>query len=173
MPYRAMPCHALPKHAVNCMLTTIFMQRGSCWPWANRTFVYTVACLNLKLLSLVFNTVYEVVSKLTLVCYFFSKYTTMVMMTLCWSSLLECMYACGGDIVLALHDQHVRLYCCCACELQSKVIIRCSMQCMKCHPHVMWIHYNGNDDPALMIFVECMARRCRGGWLFIISMYVS
>ena len=68
-----MLCHAMrrPKtYTFHYMLGMIFMQRGSCWPWTNRTFVYTVACLNLKLLSLVFNTVYEVVSKLTLVCYF-------------------------------------------------------------------------------------------------------
>ena len=31
-------------------------------------------------------------------------------------------------VVLALHDQYVRLYCCGVCALQPKVITRCSMQ---------------------------------------------
>ena len=62
-------CH-VPSENTHYMRTMIFMQRRSCWPWTNRTFVCTVACLNLKVLSLVFDTVYEVVSDFTLDCYF-------------------------------------------------------------------------------------------------------
>ena len=97
------------------MRTMIFMERGSCWPWTNRTYVCTVACLNLKVLSVVFDTVYEVVSS-RLFAILLSKYTTMVMMTLRRTSLLECMHATAVSCWLC----PISMYVCIAVYLNFK-----------------------------------------------------
>ena len=55
----------------------------SCRAWTNRMFVCTVACLNLKALSLVFDAQYEIISRLTLVCYFVFPYTLQWRWRLC------------------------------------------------------------------------------------------
>jgi len=70
----------------------IFMERGSCWPWTNRTYVCSVGCSNLKVLYIVFDTVYGVVSSRSFAI-LLSKYTTMVMMTL-RRTFVTWMYAC-------------------------------------------------------------------------------
>ena len=75
-----------------------------------------------------------------------------------------------------------RTYVCIGVWLKLKVLldavwgvnlklISCANARCSSHPHVLSkIHYNGNDDN--MIFVECMARRCRGCWLYLHNQHV-
>ena len=84
----------------------------ACWPWTNSKYVYIVLCCVLSFEHIV-------VSVRCCSCaILLSKYTTMAMMILRSSSLVECMQ----NVMLALDEQQVRLHRC-VIEYEGIIII--------------------------------------------------
>ena len=134
------------------------MQRLSCWPWTNSSYVCIAVCDSELLLM--FDTVgpmspYHVI--LPSCTMFLSKYTNYTPVTINVNNgrasifVVGWMYG-GTGAVLALDKQRVRLYCCCVWAWTWSYYW-CFYTVWGCNfTHVMLqnIHYNDDDDSVLI-----------------------